>query len=651
MLNSLLVKSIIKKDIESGEISGTTEKASKDSEGNVITETYATKKESENSDELLSKAIKEEETRSNEYTDQKIADLINGAPTTLDTLKEIADAMDDKLESEVATDFSEAETPKFQQTINDVLDGVNELKSDLVHKSHDKVFGKIDVSNNIVNPKYLSQGYITSDGSIALGDDNLRLISDYIPVNGNNISGINIYSGKFGSINVYDENYNYLRTIINSKSYTYVDGDFYVKIAYYNVEIPMANYGDVAMPITAYKEKSIKELLDESNRNEKYLMIATTNIVNPNRISTGLYINANGEISNTNETEYKLTDYIPVNGNNISSVNAFISTKFGRYAVYDENYNYIRHIVGNKKYTYVDGDYYVRISYYASSDDFTCMANYGDKEISVTPYKEKLVFNSSVITVGDSQCDFTSIQDAVDNANDTPTHHVTILVSDGTYERFNLWNETAPRNVSIIGSNRDSVIVLDESGDYAKSCLNIRNNGTISNITFIQNTNAEEYSQRTSDVNYAYAVHIDHGNCKLTFDNCVFKSNAGPSVGIGMQENKSLVFNNCLFESTADGTFGLNTLGAFYLHTAVRDNALNQHIEITNCQAVNKYGEHGYRLGIITQWQGHDVVLGTYDALIRNSSSYGVNGASAFIGSGLLNNYSFNNNCFNLNGN
>ena len=29
----------------------------------------------------------------NEYTDQKIADLINGAPTTLDTLKEIADAM------------------------------------------------------------------------------------------------------------------------------------------------------------------------------------------------------------------------------------------------------------------------------------------------------------------------------------------------------------------------------------------------------------------------------------------------------------------------------------------------------------------------------------------------------------------------------
>ena len=205
MLNSLLVKSIIKKDIESGEISGTTEKATKDSEGNVITETYATKKESESSDKLLSTAIKEEETRSNEYTDKKIADLINGAPTTLDTLKEIADAMDenqdvvkaldesiekkanasdltghtgntnnphnvtkeqlgleDAVESEVATDFSEAETPQFQQTIDDVLDGVNELKGDIVGLSGLNLYGigykqnnsTIDTDGNLISNYY-----------------------------------------------------------------------------------------------------------------------------------------------------------------------------------------------------------------------------------------------------------------------------------------------------------------------------------------------------------------------------------------------------------------------------------------------------------------------------------------------------------------
>lgn len=43
--------------------------------------------------EYIQSVIKLVEISANDYTDQKIADLINGAPTTLDTLKEIADAM------------------------------------------------------------------------------------------------------------------------------------------------------------------------------------------------------------------------------------------------------------------------------------------------------------------------------------------------------------------------------------------------------------------------------------------------------------------------------------------------------------------------------------------------------------------------------
>ena len=40
------------------------------------------------------KAIDDAYTNSNKYTDQKVADLINGAPETLDTLKEVADAIE-----------------------------------------------------------------------------------------------------------------------------------------------------------------------------------------------------------------------------------------------------------------------------------------------------------------------------------------------------------------------------------------------------------------------------------------------------------------------------------------------------------------------------------------------------------------------------
>ena len=187
MLNSLVVKSMIKKEIETEGIPDTeARKEIGDHTGNTnnphnVTKVQVGLEKVDNTSDVdkpvskeQQKAIDSAKNNANEYTDQKIADLINGAPTTLDTLKEIADAMEenqdvvkaldesigtkanasdltdhtgntnnphsvtkkqlgleDAVESEVAIDFSEAETPQFQQTIDDVLDGVNELKSDL----------------------------------------------------------------------------------------------------------------------------------------------------------------------------------------------------------------------------------------------------------------------------------------------------------------------------------------------------------------------------------------------------------------------------------------------------------------------------------------------------------------------------------------
>lgn len=187
MLNSLLVKSMIKKEIETEGIPDTeARKEIGDHTGNTnnphkVTKVQVGLEKVDNTSDVdkpvsteQQKAIDSAKNNANEYTDQKIAELINGAPTTLDTLKEIADAMEenqdvvqaldksigtkantsdltdhtsdtnnphsvtkeqlglgDVVESEVATDFSEAETPKFQQTIDDVLDGVNKLKEDL----------------------------------------------------------------------------------------------------------------------------------------------------------------------------------------------------------------------------------------------------------------------------------------------------------------------------------------------------------------------------------------------------------------------------------------------------------------------------------------------------------------------------------------
>lgn len=48
-----------------------------------------------------------------------------------DSLGALEEEVDKKIESEVATDFSQADTPQFQQTIDEALNEVNELKSDL----------------------------------------------------------------------------------------------------------------------------------------------------------------------------------------------------------------------------------------------------------------------------------------------------------------------------------------------------------------------------------------------------------------------------------------------------------------------------------------------------------------------------------------
>jgi len=54
--------------------------------------------------EGLKKYTDDAYANSNLYTDTKIGELINGAPTTLDTLKEIADAMEDNADVVEALD-------------------------------------------------------------------------------------------------------------------------------------------------------------------------------------------------------------------------------------------------------------------------------------------------------------------------------------------------------------------------------------------------------------------------------------------------------------------------------------------------------------------------------------------------------------------
>lgn len=92
---------------------------------------------------------------SNAYTDYKIADLINGAPTTLDTLKEIADAMEenedvvDALEESIGNKANQAELDTH--TGNDIIHVTTSEKNTWNNKVNASVFGLQMTSGTILS--------------------------------------------------------------------------------------------------------------------------------------------------------------------------------------------------------------------------------------------------------------------------------------------------------------------------------------------------------------------------------------------------------------------------------------------------------------------------------------------------------------------
>ena len=269
---------------------------------------------------------------------------------------------------------------------------------------------------------------------------------------------------------------------------------------------------------------------------------------------------------------------------------------------------------------------------------------YIDYYATIKAYTKEDIYQRKIknyITVGASNCDYTNIQDAIDNANDSATNPVTILVKQGIYSRFVCGTRSAPRYINIIGDGESNTIVRDTSGDYDLTCANVRINGLVKGITFVEESTAESWSASGSDP-YVYAVHIDFGTCKTDFENCTFESNCGPSVGIGLDQDMSLRFVNCAFKCTAN-TFGGNDLGAIYCHTSPLNNKTNQYISLSNCIAVNTYGDKGIYIGIVTMWQGNPVTGGTYEALLQNCGSFGANGASWRVDAGILSQYSYGN--------
>ena len=222
-------------------------------------------------------------------------------------------------------------------------------------------------------------------------------------------------------------------------------------------------------------------------------------------------------------------------------------------------------------------------------------------------YKKK---NEIVVDCNGSG-DYTTIEDALANANDSETNHVIIRVMQGVYYPApkkganNVPYKETNRNLSIIGDNKNKVILRGDCGyyyyqdkiDYAPLRLNgnvVIENLTIESYSSNYETIATENGWDLSSPHCrAYCIHVDGArragdvtlikNCKLVNDHFT-------TIGFGLRADTTLRIEDCDLIMTVndDSLSGGSNYGTLYGHLAANEtSALNQRLEVLNCRIIN----------------------------------------------------------------
>lgn len=206
--------------------------------------------------------------------------------------------------------------------------------------------------------------------------------------------------------------------------------------------------------------------------------------------------------------------------------------------------------------------------------------------------------NKNVVTVShDGSKMFKSITEAVTYAKTiaSKTNPITIIVYPGIYnEKIIIYNSY----ISIIGTNKQYCIIMNDKGDYDNAPIFVSGNFYISNLT-IKSTHdgtPNFVENRTDDYKIgAYGIHIDDSNYANTdekigtVENCIIYSAQNQAIGIGMSKNCKYIIRNCtLINDTPDRMYELYTrplkTGALGCHRGYFDgNSFYQILEVSNC--------------------------------------------------------------------
>ena len=297
--------------------------------------------------------------------------------------------------------------------------------------------------------------------------------------------------------------------------------------------------------------------------------VSSPNLFNKSKIVKGFYISwESGNMT-------ALSTHCVSNFISIKPITVYTRSNIEQFAFYNSNKVYISGFSPfDHTFTTPAGSYYMRLSVRLVELQ-TMQIEQGSVRTPYNPYTPRVSLHqvaglpiSNYVIVDKTGGDYVCIQDAVDDVDDSSSNPVTIIIRPGIYkEHLSLIG----RDLSLVGMDRDTCIIQDDSGDYYKAPLTISGNAFISNLTFIST-----HDNGTTYKIPSYAVHCDSaGAGLLTFSNCKLTSYQNSAIGIGMQQNQTLVFADCEFRKNASYNGG-----SFYCHNDQFSNVLNQHLII-----------------------------------------------------------------------
>lgn len=242
---------------------------------------------------------------------------------------------------------------------------------------------------------------------------------------------------------------------------------------------------------------------------------------------------------------------------------------------YSKHDTYIIFVKGGLKYETISNDPPYGLYEYAGDVDvnstfsttFTSVSIVFDVKISyvnnvndlVNDYQEligrfPIIDNKTVIVVAkDGSGDFLTINEALRYADKYMSREteVTVIVYPGTYKET--VNVNGNRFFSIVGVNRETCIIRDDSGQYNKCPLRIEGNSYVSNLTLISTHKDDPNFVKDGIIQQlpSYGLHIDarhkdnDDDYVCTIENCKIYSEQNPAVGIGLDKNQTVNLINC----------------------------------------------------------------------------------------------------------